>query len=65
MGLFSKVLRAGEGKKVKNLAAVVPLINGLEPETEALSDEELARKTVEFKERSDHGEELNDLLVES
>jgi preprotein translocase subunit SecA len=65
VGLFSKVLRAGEGKKVKNLAAVVPLINGLEPETEALSDEELARKTVEFKERSDHGEELNDLLVES
>ena len=65
MSLFAKVLRAGEGKKVKNLAAVVPLINGLEPEVQSLSDEELARKTVEFKERFSHGEELNDLLVES
>ncbi|HXY45232.1 MAG TPA: preprotein translocase subunit SecA, partial [Acidimicrobiales bacterium] len=65
MGLFSKVLRAGEGKKVKNLAAVVPLINGLEPEVQALSDEDLARKTIEFRERLEQGEELNDLLVES
>ncbi|MHB1511113.1 MAG: preprotein translocase subunit SecA [Acidimicrobiales bacterium] len=65
MSLFAKVLRAGEGKKVKNLAAVVPLINGLEPEVHSLSDEELARKTVEFRERFEHGEELNDLLVEA
>jgi preprotein translocase subunit SecA len=65
VGLFSKVLRAGEGKKVKNLAAVVPLINGLEPDMKALSDSDLARKTVEFKERFGQGEDLNDLLVES
>ena len=65
MGLFSKSFARGEGKKVKNLAAVVPLINGLEPETKALSDEDLARKTVEFKERFEQGEDLNDLLVES
>jgi preprotein translocase subunit SecA len=65
VGLFSKVLRAGEGKKVKNLAAVVPLINGLEPEMKALSDSDLARKSIEFKERFEHGEDLNDLLVES
>jgi preprotein translocase subunit SecA len=63
--LFSKVLRAGEGKKVKNLAAVVPLINGLEPETQALSDAELVAKTGEFKQRSEQGEDLNDMLVES
>jgi preprotein translocase subunit SecA len=65
VGLFSKVLRAGEGKKVKNLAAVVPLINGLEPETQALSDAELVAKTGEFKQRSEQGEDLNDMLVES
>ncbi|HEV8065636.1 MAG TPA: preprotein translocase subunit SecA, partial [Acidimicrobiales bacterium] len=65
MGLFSKVLRAGEAKKVKNLQAVVPLINGLEPEMQALSDAELQAKTGEFKQRLDNGEELNDLLVES
>ncbi len=65
MSVFAKVLRAGEGKKVRNLAAVVPLINDLEPEVEAMSDAELAHMTVEFKERLDQGEELNDLLVEA
>jgi preprotein translocase subunit SecA len=65
VGVFSKVLRAGEAKRVKNLAAVVPLINGLEPETQALSDTALQAKTNEFKERLENGEELNDLLVES
>jgi preprotein translocase subunit SecA len=65
VGVFSKVLRAGEGKKVKNIAAVVPLINGLEPDMQRLGDLELAHKTVEFKERLDRGEDLNDLLVEA
>jgi preprotein translocase subunit SecA len=65
VGVFSKVLRAGEGKKVRNIAAVVPLINGVEPDVQPLSDSELAHKTVEFKERLDRGEDLNDLLVEA
>ena len=65
VGLFSRVLRAGEAKKVKNLQAVVPLINSVEPEMKALSDTELAEKTVEFKQRLSDGEELNDLLVEA
>jgi len=65
MAVFSKVLRAGEGRKVRNLAAVVPLINALEGDIKALSDEALAHKTVEFRERLAEGEELNDLLVEA
>jgi len=65
VSVFSKVLRAGEGRKLRSLAAVVPLINGLEPEIEALSDAELAAKTAEFRERLDRGEDLNDLLVEA
>ena len=65
MGVFSKVLRAGEGSKVRNLASVVPLINGLEPEMRRSRDDELAAKTVEFRERLADGEELNDLLVEA
>jgi len=65
VGLFSKVLRAGEGKKVKNIAAVVPLINGIEHDMQLLSDQDLAHKTVEFKERLEQGEDLNDLLVEA
>jgi preprotein translocase subunit SecA len=65
VSVFSKALRAGEGRKVKNLQAVVPLINDLEPEYERLSDDALAHLTVEFRERIDQGEELNDLLVEA
>jgi preprotein translocase subunit SecA len=65
VSVFTKLLRAGEGKKVRSLAEVVPLINSLEEEVEALSDEELAAMTVDFRQRLDQGEELNDLLVEA
>jgi len=65
VSVFAKVLRAGEGKKVRNLAGIVPLVNDLEPEVSAMSDDELAHMTVAFKERVDAGEDLNDLLVEA
>ncbi len=65
MSVFAKVLRAGEGKKVRSLASVVPLINALEPEVGAMSDDELAHMTVAFKERIAAGEDLNELLVEA
>ena len=65
MSVFTRVLRAGEGKKVRRLAEIVPMINELEPELEALSDDELRHKTVEFKERLEQGEDLDDLLVEA
>jgi preprotein translocase subunit SecA len=65
VSVFAKLLRAGEGKKVRSLAEVVPLINSLEAEVEALSDEELAGMTGEFKQRLEQGEELNELLVEA
>jgi preprotein translocase subunit SecA len=65
MSVFTKVLKAGEGKKVRRLAELVPLVNALEPEMQALSDDALAHKTVEFRERLDAGETLDDLLIES
>src|SRR6202163_758366 len=65
MSVFTRVLRAGEGKKVRRLAELVPLINELEPEMEALSDDDLAHRTVGFKERFANGESLDDLLVEA
>jgi preprotein translocase subunit SecA len=65
MSVFEKVLRAGEGKKVRRLQALVPLINELEPEMEALSDSELQHKTVEFRERLEQGETLDDLMIEA
>jgi len=65
MSVLTKVLRAGEGKKVRRLAELVPMINALEEEMEGLSDEALRHRTVEFKERLDRGESLDDLLIES
>ncbi len=65
MSVLTRVLRAGEGKKVRRLAELVPMINDLEPEIEVLDDEELARSTVRFRERLDNGESLEDLLIEA
>ncbi|MBO0731559.1 MAG: preprotein translocase subunit SecA, partial [Acidimicrobiaceae bacterium] len=65
MSIFTKVLRAGEGKKVRALQSLVPDINALEPDIQKLSDEDLARRTVEFRERLERGEDLNDLLLDA
>ena len=65
MGILDKVLRTGEGKKVKALAGLVPEIGAQEQALQALSDHALAAKTVEFKERLDRGEDLDDLLIEA
>ena len=65
MGVLDKLLRAGEGKKLKALQGLVPDINALEPEMEALSDDELQAKTAEFRQRLDNGEDLDDLLIEA
>jgi len=65
MSVLSKVLRAGEGKKVRRLAEIVPAINELEPAMEALSDAELQAKTAEFRARLAAGETLDDLLIEA
>ena len=65
MSVFTKVLKAGEGKKVRRLAELVPLVGALEPEMQGLSDDALAHKTVEFRERLDNGETLDDLLIEA
>jgi preprotein translocase subunit SecA len=65
MGVFDRVLRSGEGKKVRALGSLVPDINALEPEIERLSDDALAAKTPEFRQRLDRGEDLDDLLIEA
>ena len=65
MALLDRILRAGEGKKVKALAAVVPDINALEPEIKALSDAALQAKTIEFRQRIERGEDVDDLMIEA
>ena len=65
MGILDRILRAGEGKKLKALAGLVPDINALEPEMKALTDDALQAKTAEFRQRLENGEDLDDLLIEA
>ena len=65
MSVFSKILRAGEGKRVRQLAELVGPINELADEIGALSDAELRSKTDEFRRRLADGETLDDLLIEA
>ncbi len=65
MSVFSKVLRAGEGKALKELEALAQRVNALEPEIEALSDDELRAKTTEFRQRIENGATLDDVLEEA
>ena len=65
MGIFSKLLSVGEDRPLKKYQKVVDAINSLEPRMQAYSDEELAHLTVEFRERLDTGEDLDDLLPEA
>ena len=63
MGILDRILRAGEGKKVKALEGIVPDINALgSGDSRRLSDDALQAKTAEFRERLDNGADLDDLL---
>ena len=53
MGLFQKILHAGEGKRLKAVQAIVPEVNAREAEVEGLSDDALRARTAMFKERID------------
>src|SRR5881397_1915242 len=65
LGSFERILRVGEGRRMKRLADQAAYITTLEPEFQALSDEELRAKTVEFRERLENGETLEQLLFEA
>ncbi|CAB4557669.1 MAG: preprotein translocase subunit SecA [Actinobacteria bacterium] len=65
MKVLDRVLRAGDGKRVKALQGLIPDINALGVSLEALSDEALQAKTGEFRQRLDRGESLDELLVEA
>jgi preprotein translocase subunit SecA len=65
MGILDRILRAGEGKKLKALEGIVPDINALDDEMKRLSDDELRAKTAEFRQRLDNGATLDDILIEA
>src|ERR671931_2809479 len=65
LGTLEKILRFGEGRRLKRLAEQAAYVATLEPDFERLSDVELAAKTADFRQRLDNGEPLEDLLFEA
>ena len=65
MTILDRILRAGEGRILKELAKIADEVNSFESKIAALSDAELQAKTPEFKNRLANGEDLDDLLPEA
>ncbi len=63
--LLRKVFGSRNDRQVKKFRKIVTRINKFEPDLEVLSDEELAAKTQEFRQRFEKGETLDDLLPEA
>lgn len=63
--LAKKVFGSANDRYLSKLEPRIAAINALEPEYEALSDEELKAKTDEFRSRLEAGEMLDKMLVEA
>ena len=63
--LLAKVFGTKHEREVKKMLPIVQAINDLEPQMQHLSDDALAAKTIEFKERLANGGTLDDLLIEA
>ena len=64
-GLLKKVFGSKNDRELKRMGKIVKAINALEVDLEKLTDEELAAKTVEFRQRLDEGANLDQLLPEA
>ncbi|WP_203363307.1 accessory Sec system translocase SecA2 [Bacillus sp. REN10] len=62
---FLKKLSDSNDQRLKKYYKLVEQINALETAFEQLTDEELAQKTVQFKERLANGETIDDMKVEA
>jgi len=63
--IAKRMFGSANDRFLKELAPAVDAINALEPALEALSDEALAARTVDFRQRVANGESLDDLLVDA
>ena len=65
MGLLDKLLRAGEGRAVRELEKIAQQVNKFENSISSLDDSALRSKTEEFRERLNKDESLDSLLPEA
>lgn len=63
--LIRKMVGTKNDREVKRLGRLVQRINALEPDMQALSDDDIRNKTVEYRQRLDNGETLDSLLPEA
>jgi len=64
-GLAKSIFGSSNDRYVKSLGKTVDAINALEPQFEALGDDELRAKTQAFRDRLAAGESLDDILPEA
>ncbi len=64
MGILGKILNSYE-KKISNMEKRAERVIALEDKMASLSDEEMRSKTLEFKERLENGQTLDDILEEA
>ena len=62
---FDKLMRAGEGRILRELSKIVVVVNEHEARIVAMSDSELRQQTELFKDRFSKGETLDDLMPEA
>jgi preprotein translocase subunit SecA len=63
--ILDSILRAGEGKTLRQLKRISEQVNSVEDDFVAMSDAELRAMTGEFKQRLADGETLDDILPEA
>ncbi|MBL0448936.1 preprotein translocase subunit SecA [Aeromonas caviae] len=63
--LLTKIIGSRNDRTLKALRKIVKQINAMEPQFEALSDQELQAKTAEYRQRLEQGETLDQLLPEA
>ena len=63
--LIKKIVGDKNDRDLKKLQPLVDRVNSIEAEFEALTDEQLQGKTVEFRQRLAAGEELDHLFAGS
>ena len=65
MSFLRKIFKSYSEKEVQRIKPIADKIEGLEPQMQGLSDDQLKEKTQEFKDRYAKGETLDDLLPEA
>jgi len=63
--MITSIFGSSNARYIKKQQSKVDAINDLEPQYEALSDDELKMQTVRFRERLEAGETLDDILIEA